>query len=247
MDHLQRVVTKLNKLLTQNSPRTFSSTWILRRAPDCYRIIRKHIRTELGSIDWDKLTHALEPKHQRLWTPLRKGNAKPYRNKGEIGLILNNYRNKLYVFVAPADAIDLEIRDKIAVALVRAAQAGNLLATTKVVELVGYTINGWLDSHCYISRWRGRKDEIRNQLEGCIRRYRYSGSFLRYVFRTLEYAGRGIMSLDTCSLDEPIATDARERYIDNVVRDPETNEISSYKPRRVWTFESESRSYGARR
>jgi hypothetical protein len=31
------------------------------------------------------------------------------------------------------------------------------------------------------------------------------------VFRTLEYAGRGIRSFYACSLDDPIATDARER------------------------------------
>lgn len=240
MDHLQSVVTKLNKLLEQNSPRTFSSAWILKRAPGCYRFIRKHIRSEVGRIDWDKITYALEPKHQRLWTPLKRRKAKPYRDREEVGLILNKYGNKLYVFIAPADAIDLQIRDTIAVALVRVAQAGNVLAATEVVELVSYTIGGWLDNHRYISRWRGREDEIREQLEGCIRRYRYSGSFLRYVFRTLECAGRGIVSLHACSLDEPIATDVRERKIDKVIHDPETNEIASYKPRRVWSFESGS-------
>jgi hypothetical protein len=146
MDHLQRVVTQLNKLLMQHSPRTFSSAWILKRAPGCYRFIRKHIRSEVGRIDWDKITYALEPKHQGLWTPLKKRKAKPYRDRGEVGLILNKYRNKLYVFVAPADAIDLQIRDTIAVALVRVAQAGNLLAATEVVELVSYTISGWLDN-----------------------------------------------------------------------------------------------------
>jgi hypothetical protein len=101
----------------------------------------------------------------------------------EIGPILNKYRNKLYVFVAPADAIDLQIRDRIAVALVRVAQAGNMSARAELVDLVRYTIDGWLDNYYYMSRWRGREVEIRKQLEGCIRRYRYSGSFLRYVFR----------------------------------------------------------------
>jgi Fic family protein len=38
----------------------------------------------------------------------------------------------------------------------------------------------------------GYEAEIRTHIELCIRRYRYSGSFLRYVFRTLEYSGRGI-------------------------------------------------------
>ena len=37
----------------------------------------------------------------------------------------------------------------------------------------------------------------------------------------------------------PIATDSRDRKIDNVIYDPETNEIASYKPRRRWIFASE--------
>jgi len=240
MDHLQRVVATLNKLLSQDSPKTFNSSWILKRAPGCYSFIRKHIRTEVGGIDWDRITNGLEPRYQRLWTPQQSRKSKPYRDRKEIGLILNKYGNKLYVFVAPADAMDLQIRDKIAIALVRVAQAGNLLARAQVVELVRYTIDGWLDSYCYMSRWRGHGDEIRQQLKGCIRRYRYSGSFLRYVFRTLEYAGRGLGSLYPYSLDDPIATGARERKMDNVIRDPETNEIVGYRPRRVWSFDSES-------
>lgn len=234
----------LNKLLLQDSPETFNSTWIRRRAPGCYGFIRRHIRSEVGAIDWDKITYALEPRYQRLWTPKRKTKSKPYRDSKEIGLILNKYRNKLYVFVAPADAMDLQMRDTIAVALVRVAQAGNLLAKAKVVELVRYTIDGWLDTYSYMSRWRARDDDIREHVEGCIRRYRYSGSFLRYVFRTLECAGRGIRPVCVCSLDDPIATDAGERKIANVIRDPETNEIGPCKPRKVWSFDSESQLEG---
>ena len=240
MDHLQRATAALNRLLLQNCPKTFSSVWILKRAPGCYNFIRKHIRSEVGGIDWDAITYALEPKYQRLWAPRRKRNSKPYTDREEISRILNKYRSKLYVFVAPADTLDLQIRDKVAVALVRVAQAGNLLAKAEVVGLVRYTIDGWLDSYSYMSRWRGHDDEIREHLERCIRRYRYTGSFFRYVFRTLEYAGRGIRPFHACSLDDPIATDAREHKIDNVIHDPETSEIVFYKSRRLWSFDSES-------
>ena len=244
MDHLRRVAVILNQLLLQDSPKAFNSTWIRRRAPGCYGLIRRHIRSEVGAIDWDKVTCALEPRYQRLWTPQRKAKSKPYRDSKEIGLILNKYRNKLYVFVAPADATDLQMRDTIAVALVRVAQAGNLLAKAKVVELVRYTIDGWLDTNSYVSRWRARDDDIREHLEGCIRRYRYTGSFLRYVFRTLQCAGRGIRPVCASSLDDPIATDSSECKIANVIRDPETNEIGPYKPRKVWSFDSESQLEG---
>jgi len=239
MDHLQRAAAILDRLLQQNCPETFSSVWILKHAPGCYRLIRKHIRSGVGGIDWDKITYALEPQYQRLWTPQLKRKSKPYRDQEEIGVILNRYRSKLYVFVAPADDADLQIRDKIAIALVRVAQAGNLSAKDELVEFTRYTIDGWLDSYCFMSRWKGHDDELREQLEGCIRRYRYSGSFFRYVFRTLEYAGRRIRPFYACSLDDPIAADAREHKIDNVIRDPETDEIVSYKTRRVWFFDSE--------
>jgi hypothetical protein len=240
MDHLQRVVAMLSKSLLRDSPETFNSSWIFRHAPGCYSVIRKHIRTEVGRIDWDKITYALEPKYQRLWTPRQNRKSKPYKDRREIDLILNKYGDKLYVFVASVDAMDLQIRDKIAIALVRVAQAGNMLARAELVELVRYTIDGWLDSYPYMSRWRGREDEIREQLDGCVRRYRYSGSFLRYVFRTLECAARGIRPLYAYSLDDPIVPDARERMIDNLIYDPETKEMAPYKPRKEWSFDSES-------
>jgi hypothetical protein len=239
MDHLEKAAATLNRLLLQNSPTTFSSAWILERSPGCYSFIRKHIRSEVGGIDWDTITYALEPKYQRLWRPRLKKKSKPYKDREEVSRILNKYRSKLYAFVAPADVMDLQIRDKVAVALVPAAQAGNVLAKVEVVGLFRYTIDGWLDSYCYMSRWRGRDDQIRKHLEGCIRRYRYTGSFFKYVFRTLEYAGRGIRPFHACSLDDPIAANSRERKIDNVVYGPETNKMASYKPRRRWSFDSE--------
>ena len=70
------------------------------------------------------------------------------------------------------------------------------------MKLVGYTIADWTDRYCFLSRWRGYEAEIQTQVERCIRRYCYSGSFLRYLFRTLEYAGRGIRPLQAYSLDE---------------------------------------------
>lgn len=94
--------------------------------------------------------------------------------------------------LAPVDATDLQIRDRIAVTLVRIAQAGNLLARDEVVGLVCYTVDCWLDQYAFMSRWKGHEAAIREHIQGCIRRYRYSGSFLRYVFRTLQCAGRGI-------------------------------------------------------
>ena len=116
------VVAVLNKLLLQKRPETFNSSWVLKHAPACYRFIRKSIRTEVGNIDWDKVTYALGSQHQRRWTPRIRKKYPPYKNAIEIDLILNKYRNKLYVFITPANLADRQVRDKIAIGLVRVAK-----------------------------------------------------------------------------------------------------------------------------
>jgi hypothetical protein len=121
-----------------------------------------------------------------------------------VEVVLEKYRAKLYVFLSPQNRTDRRIRDIISITLVRLAQYGNESAKQELMKLLGFTIDDWLDRYRFISRWRGYEAEIGMQVERCIRRYRYSGSFLRYVFRTLEYAGRGIGPLLAYSLDEPI-------------------------------------------
>ncbi len=223
-----RVIITLNKLLSRKNPESFNGSWILKHAPRCYRFIRKNIRTEIGAIDWDKVTYALEWKFQRRWAPGRpRKNPLPYENSEEVEFIFNKNREKLYVFIAPQDLVDRRIRDIISISLVRLAQNGNLTAKQEVMELVTYTINDWLEKYYFLNRWQGYEEEVQRQLEGCIRRYRYTGSFLHYVYRTLEYAGRGIRPFYAYSLDEPIF-DGAKRKIDNVGYDPETNEIKIY-------------------
>lgn len=224
-----RSIRILNKLLSKKHPEFFNSTWILKHSPACYYFIRKNVRTEVGTIDWDKVTYALEWKYQRRWSPGKKRISRiPYRDSSEVNLVLRKYREKLYVFIAPTDLADRRARDIISVRLVRLAQHGNLSAKRKFIKLVRYTVDGWLDKYYYLSRWKGYDEGIRKQIEGCIRRYRYTGSFLNYVFRTLEYAGRGIRPFYAYSLDEPVTAGTDKCKMENVVQDPETQEIGFY-------------------
>jgi hypothetical protein len=226
----EHAVTILNRLLAKKKPSTFNSSWILKYAPHCYRFIYKNIRTETGGIDWDKVTYALEWKYQRRWAPGRlKKNPIPYENSNETEVIMNKYRSKFYVFIAPQDLTDRRVRDIISITLVRLAQNGNLTAKQEVIKLVSYTITDWLEKYYFLNRWQGYKEEVQKQLEDCIRRYRYTGSFLNYVFRTLEYAGRGIRPFYAYSLDEPVAWDAEKKKIENVIQDPNTGEAKLYE------------------
>jgi hypothetical protein len=211
MDFNQMVQT-INRLLSMECPETFDSSWISKRAPGCYRFKRKNVRTDFGAVDWDRVTCALDWKFQRRWTPKRRRRLHvPYRNHGEVKAVLEKYRAKLYVFLSPQDQADRRISDIINIKLVRLAQCGNEAAKQELTNLLDFTIDNWIDQYSFLSRWQGYDAEIRVQVEKCIRKYRYSGSFLQYLFRTLEYAGRGIRPLLTYSPDKSISDDALSR------------------------------------
>ncbi len=102
------------------------------------------------------------------------------------------------------DARGRRTLDTISITLVRVAQKGNVLAQQELMDLIGHTIESWIEHRPFLSRWRGYEEELRFQVEGCIRRYRYTGSFIRYLYKTLEYAARGVRPLIAYSLDEPL-------------------------------------------
>jgi len=198
------MIQAINELLSTEQPGAFNSSWISQRSPRCYRFIWKYVRTDFGDIDWDRVTRALEWKFQRRWTLRRRiRSCVPYRNSSEVKAVLKKYRVTLFVFVSPQNQSDRRTADIISIALVRLAQRGNESAKKELMKLLTFTIDDWIDRCWFLSRWRGYEAEIRTQVERCIRGYRYSGSFLRYLFRTLEYAGRGIRPLVAYSLDEP--------------------------------------------
>ncbi len=144
-----------------------------------------------------------------------------------VEIILRKYHDKLYTFLSPADAHDRQIRDIISIALVRIAQQGNVAAKREIIKLVRLTIDEWIEQYPKISCWEGLDDMIQVRIEGCIRRYRYSGSFIGYLFKTLEYAGRSLRPLVAYSLDDHLYSGEKRRG-DRVALDPETNSIVIY-------------------
>ena len=196
------VVETLNKLLARTQPDVINSSWIRTRAPRCYRFIRQNLRREFGGIDWDRLTYALDWKYQRRWRPVKTiKNRLPYQDHAEVETISKKYHDKMYVFISPSGKHDRRTRDIIAISFVRLAQKGNMLARQEFMGLIKFTVDHWIERYAFFSRWRGHEDEIQNQLEACIRRYRYTGSFVNYLFRTLECAGRGIRPTRMFSVD----------------------------------------------
>lgn len=205
-------IAEINKLLMEKQPETFNRSWIRVHAPRAYRFIQKNIRVENGGIDWDRITRSLDHKFQRLWTgSFRKTVKRSYRNKAEVDTVLQQYSDKLYTFLAPADKSDEFMRDIISIALVRIAQKGNISARQEITRLLYDTVGGWIENCPTLSCWRGYDPLIQTRLDCCIRRYRYSGSFMRYLFKTLEYAGRGLRPLIAYSLDDAFYSKSQNR------------------------------------
>jgi hypothetical protein len=217
-------VKTIDKLLMKNQPNTFNSSWIRGYAPHVYRFFQKNIRREIGGIDWDRITRGLDRKFQRKWMASRCRVTKLYRNKTEVKIILHKYNGKLYTFLTPADKVNDSIRDAISIALVRIAQKGNMAAKKEIIKLVRFTIDEWIEHNPKISRWKGYEYLIQKRIEDCIRCYRYSGSFMGYLFKTLEYAGRGLKPMIAYSLEDPIYSGHRKR-IDRIAQNSETREI----------------------
>ncbi len=192
----------MNDLLAKRQPQTFDRAWVRRNAPCVYRFIQKKIRIESGGIDWDRITRALRPRYQRQWNGSLRKTATSYRDQSEVDTILQRHADKLYTFISSRNRDDELIRDIICISLVRIAQKGNVSAKREIVKLLSFTVDDWIETNPNLSCWRGYDPLIQIRLECCIRCYRYSGSFMRYVFKTFEYAGRGLKPLIAYSLDD---------------------------------------------
>ena len=72
---------------------------------------------------------------------------------------------------------------------------GNVIAKEEVIKLLQFTVYDWIENSPKLFSWQGYESLIQNRIESCIRCYRYSGTFIGYLFKTLEYAGRGLKPL----------------------------------------------------
>lgn len=225
--NFESVAKTMNKLLSEKQPYSFNRSWVRVNAPGVYRFIQREIRIEGGGIDWDCVTRALNPKYQKQWIGSLRKTAKPYQNKAEVTIVLQKYRDKLYTFLTPIDKNDEDIRDIISIALVRIAQKGNISARQEIIKLLSFTIDDWIERSPALYPWRGYEPLIQDRLECCIRRYRYSGSFMRYLFKTFEYAARGLKPLIAYSLDDLLLSGKGTR-IERIGQHAETGDLVNF-------------------
>jgi hypothetical protein len=219
-------IKTLNQILHDKNPQEFSSSWIFNHAPSVYRFIFKKVRTELGPIDWDKITIALPRRYQKRWIRYRQRRRKEYENQEELERVIGKHRDKLYVFIAISNDKEKKLRHRLTIDLVRVAQKGNSLAIRELVGLLRYIVDEWLDRYYFFRRWKGAESELENAIKGCIQRYRYTGTFFGYLFKTLEYSAYALKPF--YSLDDYLpGTDMR--VSETIGQDAETGEIHMHR------------------
>jgi len=230
--NFNQTIKNLNRSLAKKKPLFFNHSWIKNRVRKSYNYIIENIKTESGCTDWDQVIRCLEHDYQKLWLKGIKPqkNINQYEDCTEVDAIINKYQKKLYTFLVQADKEDKKTCDEISIRLVRTAQKGNLLARQKAKDFIKQLVDYWIDNRNF-QHWRGYDDLIEKNIDQCIRCYRYSGSFLVYLYRTLEYSGRALRPLEAFSLDENSSITEKTK-IESVVKDSETGEILIYRSRR---------------
>jgi len=209
----------LNILLIQKRPKSFDPQWIEHHDKYLYKYLSRHLKTETGDVDWDAVIAALERRFQKRWYWYRKRKAitsMPYENREELDIILAAFWSKLYTALVPQNEQDEKIRDRIFIRLVRVSQKGNVLAQQKVIEWLTIVVNEWIENSSSLAKWKGYPSDVIERIQGCIRCYRYTGTFIGYVYKTFQYSARSLRS--TCSLNDRIGKGTKTR-IDYVMQE----------------------------
>lgn len=219
--NFETAIKIINNLLEEKRPPKFSSSWIYTHAPTVYHFIRTHFRTETGDIDWDIVTLSLDRSYLKRWVRYKKKSQKRYEDQDELNLIITKYKDTYYTLIAPQNEDERRMRDRIAIALVRMTQKGNVLAEQELTKWMKYVIEDWVEKYYPLFKWKGYMDETEEKIRVCIKNYKYTGSFTGYLFRTLQYSARGMQSREPWSLDDKVGEDGA-RKIDFVSVDQDT-------------------------
>ncbi len=201
--NLEKAICNINRSINKKKPETFNNQWIKSRCKISHQFIIENIKTEFGEPDWDLVVSKLERCNQKIWMKgVKRATNEPYKDQFELDIILEKYKDKLYTFLAQQDKEDKNVCDIISIKLVRLSQKGNILAGDMVITLCSYLINQWLEYDRGLFNWKGYDELIVETIKACISRFRYTGSFLGYLHRTIEYSGRGLVPAEKFSLDD---------------------------------------------
>lgn len=203
MLNTNKIIRNINRSFNKKQPEKFNPQWIKNRCRVSYEFIINNVKTEFGEPDWDLIVSKIERHNQQLWMrKIKRVEVVPYENREELNVVLNYYKNKLYTFLGQIDNNDRIICDWISIRLVRLSQKGNLLAKNEIVGSLESLVDQWIEFDKSLYNWKGYNELKTEHIEACIRRFRYAGSFLGYLYRTLQYSGLGLVPIEKFSLDD---------------------------------------------
>lgn len=209
MKSFEQVLRKINFHIEKKRPQIINEKWIKTNSPASYKFIIEN------SIDWDTVTVNLDKSHQGKWNKCSKRkrylDQEFYKDEKELNQILNAHKDKLYTFVSRINKEDKLACDRISILLVRLAQKGNILALIEIKNLYVFIIDKWLEESKHLKRWRGYEKELVELLERCVLRYRYSGTFIGYLYRTLQLSALALEPLEAYSLDDKMFDGTKTR------------------------------------
>lgn len=198
-----KVIKNINRSLNKKRPEKFNHQWIKNRCRISYEFIISNIKNELDEPDWDLIISKLERHNQRLWMKKTKRQYNTfYSSQNELDIVLRKYKNKLYTFISQADKEDKIICDWISIRLARLSQKGNVDAKNEAINLIKNLVDQWIEHDKSLYNWKGYDELVVGHIAACIHRFRYAGSFLGYLHRTLQYAGLGLIPIEKFSLDD---------------------------------------------
>ena len=201
-------IQKLNQCLKQKKPKIFNPFWMRANAKDLYEYFCAFVQLPSGDIDWDFITVHLDKSFQKRWKPSVE-NSNSYNCQRELNEVLVAYQKELYMLYAPQNNEEKLIQDRIIIQLVRLAQKGNSLAKEKVLDCTSFVICEWMENSKCLKRWKNYSNEIPSKVESCVKNYRYSGSFMKYLYMTLYYSSKGLRI--TLSLDQSVGKSNKKR------------------------------------
>lgn len=215
--NFEQAVRNINRSLNKKQPEKFNPQWIKNRCKVSYEFIVNNVKTEFNDPDWDLVVSKLDRHNQRLWMrKIKRMEVESYKDREELNIILNYNKNKIYTFLGQIDKEDRYVCDWISIKLVRLSQKGNLLAKKKIISLLENLVDQWIEFDKSLHSWKGYNELKIEHIEACIRRFRYAGSFLGYLHRTLQYAGLGLTPLEKFSLDD-ISPVTEKRIIETFI------------------------------
>ena len=201
-------IQKLNQCLKQKKPKIFNPFWMKVNAGNLYEYFSAFVQLPSGAIDWDFITVHLDKSFQKKWNPSFEY-SDSYNCQKELNEILVGYQKEMHVLYVPQNNEEKIMQDRIIIQLVRLAQRGNSLAKEKVLDCASFVIYEWMENSKCMKRWKNYSDEIPSRVESCIKNYRYSGSFMKYLYMTFYYSSRGLRT--TVSLDQTVGRQNKKR------------------------------------